>query len=280
MDTNAAQAEYWNAEAGQTWARFQNQLDLQLAPLGEAGLRALAVPPGARVLDIGCGCGQTSVALARLVGQAGAVTGVDLSRAMLAVARARAVPAAAAATEFLELDAQSGALGQAVYDAAFSRFGVMFFEDPEAAFRNILGALKPGGRLAFVCWRPIEQNIWMRGPLEAALPLLPLQAPPEPDAPGPFAFAAPARVRGLLERAGFSGISIAPYDAEIGGHSLEDALELALRVGPLGRELRENPALVERVTGAVRGVLAAHLQDGVVRMPAAVWVVTAQRASA
>ena len=274
--SNTAQAEYWNAVAGETWVTFQAQLDRQIEPLGAEALRVLAPAPGERVVDVGCGCGQTTLALAERVGAAGAATGVDISRPMLEVARRRPVPADAATPRFVEADAQAADLGRADYDAAFSRFGVMFFADPAAAFANIRAALAPGGRMTFVCWRPMAENLWMRLPLEAALPLLPPLPPPDPKAPGPFAFADPDRVRGILAAAGFSDIAIAPFDARIGGGTLDETVAMTFRVGPLGAALRENPHAAPRVAEAVRRAVADYETADGVLMPAAVWVVSAR----
>ena len=142
---NAAQVAYWNDAAGQTWAEMQEALDRQLAPLGRAAMAALAPTPGERLLDIGCGAGQTTLELAAAVAPGGEVLGLDISRPLLEVARARpAVPG----VRFLEGDAQTHAFEPAGFDGAFSRFGVMFFADPPAAFANIRRALKPGGRAA------------------------------------------------------------------------------------------------------------------------------------
>ena len=273
---NAAQIDYWNAVAGETWARFQDQLDRQIESLGDRAAKALEPRAGERLLDIGCGCGQTSVALARRVGPDGAVLGVDISKPMLDVARARPVPVGAATPAFARVDAQTGELGVAAFDAAFSRFGVMFFADPTAAFANIRHALKPGGRLAFVCWRPFAQNLWMRLPMEAAAPFLPPAPPMDPFAPGPFAFADSQRVRAILTDAGWGSIDVDPFDALIGGGTVDEALNLAFRVGPLGAALRDNPGSVEAVTDAVRAVLTAHHTPRGVLMPAAVWVVSAR----
>ena len=176
MPSNAAQIQDWNAAVGRTWTQFQEQLERQLDPLGREALRALAPMPGEHILDIGCGCGATTLDLAVRVGPVGSVVGVDISVPMLDVARRRPRPADAGAAEFLQLDAQYDPLGS-VFDAAFSRFGVMFFSDPVAAFKNILTSLKHGGRLAFVCWRRLEENPWVRVPLEAARPFLPDAAP-------------------------------------------------------------------------------------------------------
>jgi len=271
---NAAMSDYWNAGAGETWARYQDQLDRQLASLGAEAMRALPLTSGCRVLDIGCGCGDTTLALAAAVGPAGSVVGVDISRPMLDVARARA--AATPAAEFVEADAQTADLGQGGFDAAFSRFGVMFFSDPPAAFANIRKALKPGAPLAFVCWRPFLDNPWMRDPMAAARDLLPPQPSPDPLAPGPFAFADADRVRAILGAAGFQDVAIAPFDARIGGSGVEQTLGLTFRVGPLGVALRERPDLAEVVADRVRSVLTRYdTADGVL-MPAAVWIVTAR----
>jgi len=273
---NAAQIDYWNAVAGQTWVQFQAQLDRQIAPLGHAAQRALAVEAGERVLDIGCGCGQSTLELAAAVGVDGAVTGVDISNPMLVVARGRPIPPSSAAPVFREIDAQSGDIGEGVFDAAFSRFGVMFFSDPAAAFANIRSALRPGGRLAFVCWRAFQENPWMREPMEAARPLLPPQPPIDPLAPGPFAFADPGRMVSILALAGFGSVSVERFDMRIGGSSVEQTLDLTFRVGPLGAALRDQPGLAESVADAIRPVLEAYDTAGGVLMPAAVWIVQAR----
>ena len=231
--SNATQIEYWNASAGETWARFQESLDRQIEPLGLAAMDVLNPRAGEYIIDIGCGCGQTSLVLAVRVGHTGSVMGVDISKPMLEVAVRRPRPASDLRVAFRQLDAQTGELGHGIFDAAFSRFGVMFFSDPVAAFTNIRGSLKPGGRLVFVCWRPLRENLWMQAPLQAALPLIPPVAPPEPTAPGPFAFADASRLRTILAEAGFGDVSINPFDAEIGGADVEQTLDLALRVGPL-----------------------------------------------
>jgi SAM-dependent methyltransferase len=277
---NAAQIEYWNASAGQTWALYQEQLDRQIAPLGREAERILAPAPGESILDIGCGCGQTTLDLARRVGSGGRVVGIDISSPMLGVARRRPPAARSLHPEFREVDAQYGDLGNAVYDAAFSRFGIMFFSDPIAAFSNIRKALKAHGRLGFVCWRPLQENIWMLAPLNAALPLLPAPSPADPFAPGPFAFADADRVRSVLLNAGFGSVTIEPFDTMIGSGDLEQTLALTFKVGPLGAALRENPQQKENVADAVREALRNYVTPVGVLMPAAVWVVLAHNGSA
>jgi SAM-dependent methyltransferase len=201
--------------------------------------------------------------------------GVDISKPMLEVALRRPRPAPNRPVTFRQLDAQTDDLGHNLFDAAFSRFGVMFFSEPATAFANIRTSLKPGGRLVFVCWRALSENPWMEVPLQAALPFLQPVEAPDPTAPGPFAFADADRVRTLLTSAGFGSVEITPFDAVIGGVDIEQTLKLALRLGPLGRALRERPELSAIVAGAVRGVLSRYVtQDGVM-MPAAVWIVQA-----
>jgi SAM-dependent methyltransferase len=272
---NAAQIDFWNAAAGATWAAFQTQLDRQLEPLGAEAMRVLAPAPGEHILDIGCGCGQTSVALAERVGSTGAVLGVDISQPMLAVARARSPAAGGAVPSFREADAAVAALGEAAFDGVFSRFGVMFFSDPSAAFGHIRQAVKPQGRLAFVCWRPLAENPWMHVPMDAARPALPPLPSSDPTAPGPFAFSDPERVRSILTGAGFGAVRIVPFDTRIGSGNLEETVAMAARVGPLAAALRENPDRAEPVMNLVRPALAAYVTAEGVFMPAAVWIVSA-----
>ncbi len=273
---NAAQVDYWNALAGQTWARFQAQLDRQIDPLGREAMRVLAPRAGERILDIGCGCGQTTMELAALVGAEGYVKGADISAPMLEIARARPVLPGAVAPVFEQADAQVASFGDGAFDVAFSRFGVMFFSDPVAAFANIRKALRAGGRLAFVCWRPFVENVWMRAPQQAAAPFMPESPPADPTAPGPFAFADAQRLRGILGDAGFQDVVIEKFDCLIGGGDLEQSLELALRVGPLGGTLRAHPELISKVSDAVKAALAGYMTPQGVLMPAASWIVRAK----
>jgi ubiquinone/menaquinone biosynthesis C-methylase UbiE len=279
-DANAAQADYWNGGAGQTWVEINRLLDMELRPLGAEAQGALGPKPGERVLDIGCGAGDTSLDLARAVGPQGSVLGVDISSLLLDLA-ARRAEAAGLKVRFEAADAQTADFqasdfGGLRFDAAFSRFGVMFFSEPEAAFANIRRAIRSGGRLAFVCWRRPDENPLMTAPMKAAAHLVPPEDPSDPLAPGPFAFADPERVRRILADAGFANAAVRPFDARVGGWTPEEALTVAQRVGPLGRLLRENPGLRPRVLQAVTEEMARHTDaDGKVRMGAAVWIVTA-----
>lgn len=272
---NSAQIAYWNDTAGRTWADAQGPLDRQLAPLGARGIAALAPKSGERVLDIGCGAGASSLAIGEAVGSGGEVLGVDISAPLLDLARRRAE--GHANLRFQQADAQTAALTPAAFDAAFSRFGVMFFADPAAAFANIRTALKPQGRLAFVCWRRPDESPIMTLPMQAALPHLPEPpTPPTPGAPGPFAFADPERVRSVLSAAGFQDIAVTPYDEKVGAGDLATVVDLSFRIGPLGAILRERPDLRPSIEGAVRAALAEHDGPGGVKLNAAVWIVTAR----
>lgn len=272
---NAAQIDYWNDKAGETWAALQALLDRQIAPLGEAAMAALAPAKGERILDVGCGCGDTTLALARAVGGDGAVLGLDISRPMLEVARDRLAEAGLTQAQVAEADAQAADLG-GDWDGVYSRFGVMFFADPDAAFANLAAALKPGGRLAFVCWRTLAENPWMGIGLKAALEHVPPPPPADPLAPGPFGFTDPDRVSGILSRAGFADIAIRPHDEKIGGHSLEDALTVSRRVGPAALLMRENPDKRQAIDASLRRLLAAEDKGGV-WFDSATWIVTATK---
>jgi SAM-dependent methyltransferase len=274
---NAAEIGNWNAKTGLTWVQYQDQLDRLIAPLGDRAMAVLAPESGETILDIGCGCGQTTPDLAHRVTGTGAVTGVDVSGPMLEAARARPVDAGACRPEFLQYDAQTEDLGQGRFDAIYSRFGVMFFDDPTAAFANLARALKSKGRLAFVCWRLFQNNPWLRDPLVAASPFLPPRPMADPIAPGPFAFADADRVRKILADAGFEAVSVDPFDTSIGGLSVEETVDLASYVGPLAPILRDNPGLKPVVTEAVTQSTLRHATADGVMMPAAVWIVQARK---
>jgi SAM-dependent methyltransferase len=280
-DANPEQKSYWSQQAGPVWVTHQERLDRQIGPHGERALALLAPAAGERVLDIGCGCGGSSLLLAERVGPSGQVLALDLSEPMLARARERAAAAGLANLRFRAADVQSAELEAGAFDAAFSRFGVMFFSDPVAAFRNVRGALRPGGRLVFVCWRPVSENPWVLVPMAAAAPHLTLPPRPPPDAPGPFSFGDATRVRGILEAAGFEGIDLEAAELWMtpGGGGLDESADTLLEVGPLASALREmqaDEARRARVREALRKAFEAHLRDGVVQLGSAIWLVQAR----
>jgi SAM-dependent methyltransferase len=280
---NADMIRYWNEGAGSAWVAMQERLDRQVGPLGAAALERAAVAAGERVLDVGCGCGGTTLEIAGAVGEQGGVVAVDVSEPMLERARQRAAEAGLAARiEWRCEDAQLARFAAGSFDCLYSRFGVMFFADPVAAFANLRRALRPHGRLVFVCWQARERNPWMTVPALAAMQHVAFPPPPPADAPGPFAFADAARVRGLLEAAGFAGVEHEPLERamQLGGGGTEEALELFLAVGPVGQALREaqaGPDVRARVLDALREAFERFRTPRGVEAPAAAWIVTARR---
>jgi SAM-dependent methyltransferase len=278
---NAEQIAFWNETAGPKWVALQDVLDQQIRPLGQAVMDRTGIASGERVLDVGCGTGDSTVELARRVGPTGSVTGVDLSAPMLARARQRASAAGLHNVTFEAADAQTTRLERARFDVCFSRFGVMFFIDPAAAFTNLHAALRPGGRLGFVCWQALADNPWMRVPLGAAARHITLPPPPEPGAPGPFSFADPARVRVILEGAGFGDVTLVDHRSMLtigGGKGLDEVTDILLTgVGPTSAAMRQaDPAARAAVAAAVREALAPYHTSAGVRMEGAAWLVTAR----
>jgi SAM-dependent methyltransferase len=276
---NAQQIEYWNQQAGPRWVSHQEFLDAQIAPLGRLAMERGLLAPGERVIDVGCGCGDSTLEIARRVGAAGAVVGIDLSAVMLERARERSRAANAGNASFLQADAQTHAFEPATFDLLYSRFGVMFFADPVAAFVNLRRALRASGRLAFVCWQPLARNPWMLVPLAAAAKHVELPKPPPPGAPGPFAFGDPDHVRSILGQAGYADVSIEPVESElsIGGADLDSTVEFLLGIGPAAAALRdasrEQRALVG---GAIREAIAPFSTPEGVRMRGSTWIVRAR----
>lgn len=277
-DGNAAQIAYWNDRAAVTWTAFQDRIDAVFAPLTAIALDEAAPAEGERALDIGCGA--TVLELARRVGPAGHVLGLDVSEPMSARARERIAAAGLGNAEVLVSDASATAFPRGDADLLFSRFGVMFFADPAAAFANLRRAMRPDGRLLCAAWRPMAENSWFSVPLEAARFLLPPQPPPEPDAPGPFAFADAGRVRRILAEAGWQRVGIEPYDVPMrlaGPGQIENATEFATRVGPLARALAEvEPELRSRVRQAVADALGGYDGPNGVSLSGSIWIVSAR----
>jgi SAM-dependent methyltransferase len=276
MTANAAQIEYWNGPAGEKWVRNQAVMDASLADATAGLLPLAAVQPGEHVLDIGCGSGQLSLLAADAVGPSGQVTGADISQPLLALARQRA--AGRSNVRFIEADAATHAFAPE-YDLLVSRFGVMFFDDPPAAFANIRRAARPGGRLAFVCWRPMPENEYAAMPFEIAKPLMPALPPADPHAPGPFALSDPDRLRGILAGAGFSAIAIDKLDGTMRmGETAEQAGIQATSLGPTARALAKmDDGVRAKVVAAVTDAFRTYPQtDGVITCRIACWLVSAR----
>jgi SAM-dependent methyltransferase len=269
---NSQQIAYWNETGGPIWVRMQDALDIELRTLGLKGMEVLAPRLGERLIDIGCGCGATTLELAGRVGPEGSVVGVDISAPMLEVARRRAVDLLQ--VRFVQADAATYAFEPA--DGAFSRFGVMFFDDPVSAFGNIRKGLAPAGRIAFACWRAMAENEWATIPMQAVLPLLPAPPPtPAPGAPGPFAFSDPERVRAVLQEAGFKNIRVEAHDEATGWGDLETSVRVTLNIGAVGAALRASPERRNEFAEVVREALTSYVTADGVKLHAGVWIVSA-----
>jgi len=276
MPANQDQVDFWNGRMGHEWVVLQERMDANLSAIHQALMPFAAPKAGEAVLDIGCGTGTTSMALADAVGPKGRVTGLDVSREMLGLAKQRG--AGRANLNFVESDASQAAF-QPEYDLLFSRFGVMFFDDPAARFANLRQAARPGGRIAFVCWRTPQENLWASAPMAAAKPFLPDMPPVDPLAPGPFAFADADRIRAILEQAGFKDTRIEKFDGVMDmGRDLDLTAAQMLRIGPVARATADmDEAAKAKVIEAVREALGRFIRaDGSIAPPVACWLVAAR----
>jgi SAM-dependent methyltransferase len=275
---NQAQIDYWNGKVGDTWVRMQERMDKALTPVTAALLAAAAPAAGEQVLDVGCGAGETTLAAAVAVGDDGIAVGLDVSQPLLAHARTRA-DALGLDVDFIEADASQWADEAGSFDLIMSRFGVMFFADPGAAFTHLHTLAAPGARLVFACWQPAARNQWATLPLTVLAPLLPPLPADDPHAPGPFAFADAARLATLLEGAGWHDVALnsLPFTMLVGegDDPLASAVNFNLRIGPAARAVRD-AGIEEQAKPLLAAALAAHCHDGEVRLPGAVWLVTAR----
>ena len=255
----------------QAWAEAYELIDLQLSPLGLKAIEALGVGPGEIVLDIGCGAGQTLLQLAERVGPEGQVIGVDVAPLLLAIAKRRTEPLRQ--VTLIQADAQLLDLRSESADAVFSRFGVMTFSDPAVAFANFRRMLRPQGKLTFCCWRSLKENELDHLPLSAAG--LPVDIDERP-----FSFADREHIRRTLEAAGFSEILIQAHDEKVSSGDVDAMASVLLKVGPLGRIVRENPALRATAGPRLHAALAALGDPSRVQLMASVWIVTARAVAA
>ena len=273
---NADQLAFWNGLGGQTWVARQQHTDITLAPVSEALLALAAARAGERVLDVGCGCGASTLELARAVGPGGHVVALDISAPMLAEGQARAEAAGIANVDWQHADAATAALDG--FDLLVSNFGVMFFGDPVAAFAHMRSAASPGARMAFVCWRPVTENPWMKVPMDAVSRHLPPRPKPDPQAPGMFAFADPQRVFQVLTAAGWAPPRLDRLDLDLdiaAGRGLEEAVVQSTQIGAVSSWLRGQPAeVVAAALASIREALTAHLDGASVRLRGAMWLVS------
>jgi SAM-dependent methyltransferase len=275
--SNTEQQEYWNGEAGQRWAQMDARMARLLQPVAEALISHADLSGCRRAIDVGCGGGSQSQLLAQHLGDGATVLGVDISGPLLGVARERA--AAQEGLDFLQADASDHSFEPGSFDLLFSRFGVMFFDDPVAAFTNLHAAMTENARLAFCCWQAPKNNPWVYLSVQAALEHVPPPEPQDPEAPGPFAFADPARLQSLLSAAGFRDIDIAQHvfilrwgEAE----DLEGNVRELLQIGPVARLLAEQEEDVRaRVLASVIEVLEPHYDGEALNLEGAVWFTTA-----
>ena len=274
---NLEMIDYWQSVVGPKWIQQQEHLDARLGAIGDWVLETAELAPNETVMDVGCGCGSFTIAAARMVAPRGTAVGVDVSEPMLA--RARECATGIDNVQFVRADAQTQAFDQGRYDALVSRFGVMFFEDPLAAFANLRRALRREGRVAFAAFRAIEHNEWGTLPLEVALRYATYETPP-PGTPGPFGFADGARVRSILEGAGFSEVRVEALDGEFPvGKDVDPAraAELLCEIGPAARALRDAPRdVVARTIGDLTDILQARFGAATVTLAYGVWIVTAR----
>jgi SAM-dependent methyltransferase len=277
---NTDWSKHWQEVEGQHWVSEAERYDTMAGGFGDAMLDVADLKPGERVLDVGCGNGATTIEAARRVRPGGVAVGVDLSAPMLGLARQRAAAVGANETEFVQADAQVHAFPAGEFDVALSRFGVMFFDDPEAAFANFGRALRPGGRLVFVAWQGLDRCEWILVPGAAAAAHVGMPEGIAPDAPGPFALGDPARVRQILHAAGFVEITVDEVVRPVRiGQDVDDAVSFIQSI-PVVHELLAS-ATADKQSAAVNAAREALRpyagREGVVMHDNAAWLVTARR---
>ena len=274
QELTAEQAEYWNGPGGKMWLGAYDRIQRGIAGFSDVVLAAARAQPGEHVLDVGCGTGGTTAELAKAVGERGHVLGVDISEPLIGAARAQHL----ANATFEVGDAATYSFGANVFDLVFSRFGVMFFGDPVAAFKNIRRAKKPAGRLVFLCWRTPAENPWAAVPMRAAQPFLPPFERPGPEDPGQYSFGDRDRVARILTEAGFANLSIEPIDQTLNqGKDVPDVLQRIGDFGPLARAFKDvPPEQVAKAKEAIGEALKPYATPDGVKLAGACWLVSAR----
>lgn len=273
---NADMLDFWNGKGGQTWVARQEHTDITLLPVTSALLAFAAPQLGERVVDIGCGCGAPTLEFARAVGPSGSVVGFDISGPMLAEGERRASAAGIENVRWRQADPATVALDE--YDLMASAFGVMFFGDRIAAFKNMRRGAAPHARMALVCWRTLAENPWMDVPMAAVAQHLPPRPGPIPNAPGMFAFADPDHVTGVLTAAGWTRPRFEKLDMDLdiaAGRGLDDAVVQSTQIGAVNSWLRNQPAeIVSAAVTSLRKSLAPYAEGMSVRLPGAMWLIS------
>ena len=273
-----AQQTFWNSEATRRWVTEQARIDRLMADLTEAALAAAAPKHGERVLDVGCGTGTTVLKLAEAVGPSGRVLGVDISEQQLALARQRVAAGGVNQAQLVLDDAATHHFAPETFDLGFSRFGVMFFADPVAAFRNIRGAMKRSGRLLLAVFRSGPENPWATASVAVISHLVPPPVPLGPEEPGQFSWSEPERVKRILDGAGFHNVVLTPLDLSfVMGRNAAEAAEFATFIGQGARLLHGQPDETRQAARvAFEGFFKAHEGPNGVTLPGALWLVSAQ----
>jgi ubiquinone/menaquinone biosynthesis C-methylase UbiE len=279
-DKNIKQKQFWSGAGGDVWVDKQREMDIMLNPLGERVIQGLDLKEETKILDIGCGCGATTLEIAKLVNQ-GEVFGVDISEPMLERATQTASDMALTNISYQVKDVQVDEMPNNYFDIAFSRFGVMFFEDPFEAFNNINHSLKDDGQLSFVCWQHASLNPWQSLSIQVIKEFLDLPAPP-PKSPGPFAFEDKSYIEEILNASGFRDIEIKDNQEDIvmfSGKSIREACEDYLTINPVVTEMLKNSPseLREEILEALIGKFSNYHKDDGLLFPSATWIVTAKK---
>ena len=277
VDTSSEAQMYWNEEGGDKWVENIDFAESFMIPMSDRLIERIAAKKGEKILDVGCGGGITTLKLAALAGEDGGVLGVDVSRQIIDVAIKRAEDSAN--IEFQHSDAASAEFGENKFDLITSRFGVMFFDDPVAAFKNLHRSLKPTGRLVFLCWRTPQENPWMAEPAAATFQILPPPVEkPAPTDPGPFSLGEAEHLTNVLQSAGFTNINLDPVDLGLPMSSVDTAVGFLTRLGPAADALKEasDDQRVE-VIAAIRSVMEKYSNVDGVLAPAATWIVSASK---
>ena len=280
-EVNKNQKDFWSGKGGDIWVERQNAMDTMLSPLGEAALNKLNFNEEENVLDIGCGCGHTTLNIAKRIGPSGNVTGLDISEPMLKRAKESAVEMSITNTSFKCVDVQTEDLGDQIYSAAFSRFGVMFFEDSIAAFKNINKSLISGGYLSFVCWQSPAVNPWQSLFIQEVKKFLDLPSPP-PRSPGPFAFMESEYVSSILEESKFQDITIEGHEVEVNmfsGRSLSESVKDYISINPVVTEMLKDSSenQITEITNSAIEAFSPYYSDKGLIFPSATWLVTSKK---
>jgi SAM-dependent methyltransferase len=280
-EINADMLAFWNGKGGETWVARQEHTDITIAPAVDKFIAFAAPRAGERVVDIGCGCAAPTLKLARAVGATGRVVGMDISGPMLAEAERRAKAAGLANVAWRQADPATATLDE--YDLVTSFFGVMFFGDRVAAFKNMRRGAAPAARMALVCWRPLAENPWMEVPMKAVAQHLPPRPAATPNAPGMFAFADPAHVTEVLTASGWAPPRFEKLDVDLdiaAGSGFENAVTQSTQIGAINSWLRDQPQeIVSACVASLREAFEPYADGRSVRLPAAMWLIASHQPS-